>query len=101
MNRKLTLILLALSVLLLLSSCGRIGRVMTVTEDAKADARTEQIISALKEKDVDALKSLFSKKALDEADDFEKDAEYLFEFVEGSIETWEVDGWSSSMPGIC
>ena len=43
--------------LLLLSSCGVGG--LAVSEERIADARMEQIISAIKEKDGEALKSLF------------------------------------------
>ena len=39
---------------------------------------------------------MFSKKALDEANDFENDADYLFEFLQGTIDTWERDGIAGS-----
>lgn len=64
-------------------------------EDERADARMEQIVSAIKDKDSEALKSLFSKKALDEADDFDSGADSLFDFIQGDIESWEGNGWAS------
>lgn len=82
--------------LLLLSSCDKGNGGITMSEEKRADARMEQIISAIKEKDKEALKSLFSKKALDEANDFESDVDYLFKFLQGNIDTWERDGIAGS-----
>ena len=67
-----------------------------MSDEQRADARMEQIIIAIKEKDGDAIKSLFSKKALEEANDFESDVNYFFEFFQGSIETWGRDGIAGS-----
>lgn len=68
---------------------------MLVSEEIKANARMEQIISAIKEKDAEALKSLFSKKALDEDDDFDNEIKDLFDLLKGDIISYERDGWSS------
>jgi len=95
MSKKLKILFLLMG-LLLLSSCDEEGGGITMSEEKRADARIEQIISAIKEKDSDALKSLFSKKALDEANDFESDIDYLFEFLQGTISTWERDGIAGS-----
>ena len=96
MSKKLTILLILLMGLLLLSSCGEEGGGITMSEEKRADARTEQIISAIKEKDRESLKSLFSKKALDEANDFENDVDNLFEFLQGTIDSWERDGIAGS-----
>ena len=82
--------------LLLLSSCEKGNGGITMSEEKRADARMEQIISAIKGKDKEALKSLFSKKALDEANDFENDVDYLFKFLQSNIDTWERDGIAGS-----
>lgn len=66
-----------------------------MSEPEQSDARTEQIIAALQAKDREALKSLFSKKALDEVNDFENDVDYLFELLQGNVESWTKDGWAS------
>ena len=99
MSKKIILMLLVLVSLLLSSSCDKIaggnrGGII-VSEEKQADARIEQIISAIKDKDRESLKSLFSKKALDEANDFENGVDYLFELLQGNVDTWERDGWSS------
>jgi len=67
-----------------------------IGEEKSADARIEQIISAVKNRDKNALKSLFSKKALEEATDLDKEIFYLFSFIQGDIKSWERDGWASS-----
>jgi hypothetical protein len=102
MNKRIVLILLVLVSLLLFGSCdenedvsGKVREII-VSEPKKADARMEQIISAIKEKDREALKSLFSKKVLEEANDFDNGIDYLFDFLQGDIDSWERDGWSSS-----
>lgn len=102
MCKRIMLMLLVLVSLLLVSSCNKLEDVSSgaegifVSEDQKADERMEQIISALKDKDKEALKSLFSKKAIDEADDFDSETDSLFNFIQGDIESWESDGWASS-----
>ncbi len=80
---------------MLFSSCGRNEGIL-VSEDKRADARMEQIVSAIKDKDNEALKSLFSKKALDEADDFVDGADSLFNFIQGDIVSWDRDGFASN-----
>ncbi len=98
MIKKIILMLLVLVSLILFSSCGKIrggsGRIIG-SEEKQADARIKQIISAIKDKDRESLKSLFSKEALDKADGFENDVDYLFELLQGNVDTWERDGWSS------
>ncbi|MCL1917959.1 MAG: DUF5104 domain-containing protein [Peptococcaceae bacterium] len=91
--KKKIIVLLTIVTVITLSSCGRGGIIFDDTGE-KADARMEQIISAIKGKDKEALKSLFSKKALDEANDFENDVDNLFDFVKGEIISWERDGIS-------
>lgn len=96
MNR-IILILLAFLTVFLLSSCSLGGNKMLISDDSdkKADARMEQILDTLKNKDKDSLKAIFSKKALSEADDFEGQIEYLFDFFQGSVKSLERTGFSS------
>lgn len=94
MSKRIILMLLILVSLLLFSSCDRNGEIL-VGEEEKSDARMEQIVSAIKDKDSKALKALFSKKALDETDDFVGGADSLFNFIQGDIESWERDGFAS------
>lgn len=84
---------------LFLSSC-KVGATVYYDDDQKADARLEQVIEAVENHDKEALRTMFSKQALDEAEDLEGRMDYLFEFVQGDIESWEsivsgaVDGLS-------
>ena len=94
MKKLNVLMLFVLTSLLLFSSCGINGGFI-VSEEKKADARMEQIVVAIKNKDRGAVKSLFSKKALGEADNFEGGIDYLFDFIQGDIISWKRDGWSS------
>jgi len=96
MNKILTVWLFVFIGLVSFSSCDDNSKGGIFMSDRKlADARMEQMISAIKEKDGEALKALFSKKALEEACDFETDVDYLFEFLQGEIESWERDGAST------
>ena len=98
MSKKIVLTVLILVSLVLTSSCSLGGsriEMLNNSEDKRADARMEQIISALKETDKEALKVLFSKKALDEANDFDGEVNSLFELVQGKIESWERGGFAS------
>lgn len=76
------------------SGGGRTG--MLDSREGSADQRMEQIVSAIKDKDSDALKSLFSKKALDEAVDIDSEIEGLFDFIQGDVVSWVRDGYSGS-----
>ena len=82
--------------MLLLGSCFFGGRGMIFDDTgAKADRRMEQIMEAIKNKDKEALKALFSDKALAEAEDFDNRVDYLLDFLEGDIDSYERDGLSA------
>lgn len=85
---------LLLICILLLSSCslgGGRGMIFD-NSDKKADARLEQILDAISNKDKELLKAMFSKQALSEADDFDRNLDTLFQYVQGSIQSWESTG---------
>ena len=95
MKKKIIPILLIIASVLLLSSCDRIKGNIFMSEEKRADIRMEQIISAIKEKDRDSLKSLFSKKALAEADSIDGGMDCLFDWLQGDIVSWKREGLSS------
>lgn len=83
--------------MLFLSSCSlggsRTGMLNKDNDDAIAQAQLEAVIEALENQDKDALKSLFSEQALDEANDFDGSVDELFDFSQGQVESWEkLDG---------
>ncbi len=92
MRKKAVLVLFTVVSLLLLSSCDTVFGIMndlTVTEEELAQSRMEQVVSALKDNDKDALKSLFSPKAINEADDFDGGVDLLFDYIQGTINSYE------------
>ncbi len=86
--------------MLFLSSCSlgysRTAMLNRDSDDTKANARLEQVIGAIKNKDKENLKSLFSQKALSEADDFDGSTNDLLDFFQGEIESWK----KPSGPGV-
>lgn len=100
MKKKLIVLFILIISILLLSACNKhaiygIDNEMK-SEEAQADARVEEIVTALNEEDADSIKSLFSKKALEDAVDFDENLDDLLENFDGNITTWERDGLSSS-----
>jgi hypothetical protein len=95
--RKLIISSILILGMLLLSSCSlgglRTEMLNSDSDETKANTRFEQVIEAIKSKDKDALKSLFSKKALDETADFDSSMNDFFDFFQGKINSWEkLDG---------
>ena len=90
------LIIQAIVLVLLVFSTENIlamGRFPPGSSDEKmADARMEQIISAIKNEDKVSLKSLFSKKVLVEANELDEEIDRFFNFFDGYIVSWSRDG---------
>lgn len=64
--------------------------------DKISDTIFEEILLAIENKDQKAIKELFSKEALAEADDIDASIEYLFNLFDGEVISWERDTLSSS-----
>lgn len=73
--------------IILLSSCGR-GPVLFSDDGQKAETRLEQVINAINGQDKEALKEMFSKQVLDDAEDLDGRIDYLFESTQGDIVSW-------------
>lgn len=95
MLKKITLVLVVIVSLPLLSSCGKIVGGVLVTEEKRAEARMEQIILAIEGNDKESLRSLFSKKAIEEASDFDNGTISLLDFIQGDIKSCERNSWAS------
>lgn len=82
---------------LILNSCSLGGGRLVISDDSDkiADARLEQIINDLLNSDKDSLKALFSKKALNEANNFENNMEYLLVFFRGKVIEWKRNAFSA------
>lgn len=89
--RKLIVIFLLVSLCLAFNSCSLVfGKPAGYYDsDETTDARLNQAIEAINNKDKDALKAMFSKQALNEADDFDGKADDLFGFVQKKIISWD------------
>ena len=66
------------------------------SEQQMADQMMEDIAAALDAGDADALKSLFSKTALEEATDIDQQISDLLEFYQGKKQSFEGDASSST-----
>lgn len=90
---KQILVFLLIASMLFLCSCSlgesRVQMLNKDNDEGKADARLEQIIEAIQSKDKDSLKTVFSKQALNEAEDLDGRMDYLFNFVQGNIKSWK------------
>jgi len=88
MSKKINFILLIISILFL-NSCAFLGGRLYDDTGKKADARLKEIIEIINNRDKEALKNIFSEKALDEAIDLDEQIDYLFDFINGEIISWE------------
>ena len=79
---------------MLLTSCMKgVAKIphMVMDDDKLADACVEKVFNSLKNKDTDELKSLFSKKAISEADNFNDSVDDLLSFIQGDLLSWNLD----------
>jgi hypothetical protein len=92
MIKQIMMLLLIVSVVFLCScSLGgsRTEILNSSNDDEQAVARLEQVIKATKNKDKKALKSVFSKQTLEQADDFDNCMDDLFDFFQGEVNSWK------------
>jgi len=82
-------VMLSISLFLTLGGCSRLKPFMFIDDGDKAEARLTKVIKAIEEKDKTALIAMFSEQALSEAADIKARIDYLFEFVNGDIESWD------------
>lgn len=66
----------------------QIGR-YSENDTQTANDHMEQLMESLKNKDKKAIKSMFSKKALSEAENFDRQLNDLFEFFQGNVQKWD------------
>ncbi|HQA56868.1 MAG TPA: DUF5104 domain-containing protein [Acetivibrio sp.] len=92
---KKAVLLIFLTSTFILTSCLFRGRIVYVGEERAAKERIQEILAAIKDKDKEAMKALFSKKALEEANEIDEGVDYLFDFFQGDVQSWEIDAWSS------
>jgi hypothetical protein len=71
--------------MLILTGCSALFQNLLLNEKKEADAMAQKIVDALENKDENALRNLFSAKALTEIEDFDKGSEYVMGLYQGGI----------------
>ena len=97
MNKKFLITLILIS-MLLFNSCSFIGfgdsSSFAPADNSieKAEVHVKQVIEALQNRNKDALRAMFSKKALTEAEDIDGRMDYLFDFFQGKVISLDPQG---------
>lgn len=84
-------------IMMLLTSCFGGSRAdMLTREDSagNAQARLEQVVDAIKNKDRDAIKAMFSEQVLNDVEDLDGGIDYLFATFPNGIDSWDKIGGS-------
>jgi hypothetical protein len=81
--KKLLTILGVMLLMLSLASCIPTSSMSSIKEKEQTDEMAQRIVDALDTKDEEALKAVFSEKALSEADDLDEGIAYIFDQYEG------------------
>ena len=82
MKKNIVLIGILIVASLVMVGCGPgRGGLVYMGEEAQADNRMEEIVSAIKEEDSKAMKAMFSSKAQDESEELDQESEDLFTFI--------------------
>lgn len=93
MLKRISCIVVIIVGVIIMSSCisyqDRLARLLMSNDEKKSIKRLEQVLDALEDQDAEALKSLFSQKALEETESFEENVDALFELFQGEILTKE------------
>ena len=72
------------------------GRLMVFDNSNKTvDARMEQLLLIVANKDENALKEMFSTQALADTSSFDDGMKYLFDLIEGNVLSWKQERYSS------
>ncbi|NLP27002.1 MAG: DUF5104 domain-containing protein [Clostridiales bacterium] len=91
---KVSSLIMIILISLSLAGCSRYN-----DDSLIADKRLNSIISALEKKDAEALKSMFSKEAMKEADNIDYEIEYVMQFFDGKIISQDGNTSSSEQMG--
>lgn len=88
--KKIVCVVMAIALMVALSSCG-IGFPIK-TDDKLAESRIDQLGNAIKQQDKEAVKKLFSENALEEAEDIDSEIDELLSYVQGEVISYSRDG---------
>lgn len=83
--------------LLICTSCGSMGdKTVYMNDGTIADKRMGQVVDAINAQDTDALKTLFSKQALETDDRMDEQIQTLLHLFKMPVTLWEQDHWYTS-----
>ena len=95
MIKQISCIAIIIAGVLFMSSCmpvkERISRLLMTSDERAATKCYEQVVKALEKQDKEAIKSMFSKQALGEAEDFDENLDQLFEIFDSKFEPYNFD----------
>lgn len=96
--------LISLTITLLLSSCSlgesNLWNRFNDTDEKTANSRMDKVLEAIKNKDKDALKAMFSKKSITQAEEFDQSITNLFDYFQGDFVSYNNWGGPMSEGGI-
>ena len=95
--RRLLLVVAAGLCAVALSSCSFWPFSLIPSDHGQADARMEQIAEAVEAQDADALRGLFSPRAIEQATDLNDGLDYFLSFFPNGGLTWDIDHVNSSV----
>jgi len=84
-SKKHIFLIFITTLLFCLSSCGNPRSAIIGDTAAMGEERFQEIITTIEDKNTEDLESLFSKNALKGVEDFNGDANYLFDFFQGDV----------------
>ena len=91
--KTMLLLLLMILVIFALISCSiggsRTEMLNNSNVEKDTEARLEQIVEAISRMDKETLEALFSEKARSDSGDIDENINSLFDFIQGTINTWE------------
>lgn len=87
------IVLLLVSILALNACAIREGGTIVLMDfdERSADKIMKQVVKALEKEDKKTLKNLFSKQALEEGEEFDKNLDNLFEIFQGELKPYDFD----------
>ena len=88
--KKFLALLLTLIIVIYFCSCSVGGNMKFIDDDHRiAQEKIEQVLDAIVTEDSASLTALFSKYSIDKAQSFEKSVEELFNYFEGTVESYD------------
>ena len=94
--KKTLLLLPIIGLVLVLTSCSLRRNFLMKDDSSVANDKFSELIDAIQTQDVNALKSLFSKSALKEAENLDESIRHLFDYFQGELVSY--NNWGG--PGV-